>query len=146
VVGVSFGPCVAWVRMVAVRDRHHSNRADLARRLVRVPPGHCHSLAHCHSLFKYIYMLDFFFFLFWLSNIDPPSIMRYTRFNEYHSNRTDLLFRLIPLPPSHCHSLSHCHLLRHCHYIQIIICFSNLLVFTTVSLNNAPTTLYHASK
>jgi hypothetical protein len=71
----------------------------------------------------YTCLIFFFFCLFWLSNIDTPSIMRYTRFNEYHSNRTDLLFRLIPLPPSQCHSLIHCHLLRHCHDIQILIFF-----------------------
>jgi hypothetical protein len=30
--------------------------------------------------------------------------------NSHHSNRTDLLYRMNPMPPSHCHSPRHCHL------------------------------------
>jgi hypothetical protein len=29
--------------------------------------------------------------------------------NDHHSNRTDLLYRLVPLPPSRYHSPRHCH-------------------------------------
>jgi hypothetical protein len=42
----------------------------------------------------------------------PPS-------TRYHSNRTDLLFPTVPLPPRHCHSPRHCHPCNHpyhCHF------------------------------
>jgi hypothetical protein len=50
-------------------------------------------LFKCHSLLK---------------SIATRSILPLPRCNTYHSTRLDLLFRLVPLPPCHCHPPPHC--------------------------------------
>jgi hypothetical protein len=82
---------------------HHSNRRDLANRLVPLPPCHCHPPRRCHILPPV--PLPLFVLLTTLPILPLP------RCNRYHSNRLDLANRLVPLPPCHCHSPRHCHTL-----------------------------------
>jgi hypothetical protein len=90
-----------------------SKRAEETRRLVPLPASHCHS--PCHKCHDYTHC-----------RLPPKNLQKKIKKNLhchpatatatatqciwYHSNRTDLFYRLIPLPPSHCHSPCHkCH-------------------------------------
>jgi prepilin signal peptidase PulO-like enzyme (type II secretory pathway) len=92
------------------RFESQNNRAELLFRLIPLPPSHCHSLGRCLS-FTHQGTI-------WqrpekkkkkkTKIAAPRSILpRSTRF-DHQNNRAELLFRLIQLPPSHCHSLGRC--------------------------------------
>jgi hypothetical protein len=85
---------------------HHSNRLDLLFPTVPLPPGHCHSLSHCHQPKSPATATA--------TQPLPPShtklptaisqpILPLPHSIWYQNDRNDLLYRLIPLPPSHCH-------------------------------------------
>jgi hypothetical protein len=65
-------------------------------------------LPHKQSLF---FSLSQFFshFLLNFQSVASLSILPLPRSNLYHSNRIDLLYPTVPLPPNHCHSAPHCH-------------------------------------
>jgi hypothetical protein len=79
---------------------HHPNRIDLIYRMVPLPPRHCHSLFHYRTFY-------FDFFLYFSQSFPSPvsrSILALPHSNLDHSHRIDLLYRMAPLPPCHCHS------------------------------------------
>jgi hypothetical protein len=114
---------------------HHSNRTDPLRRLTPLPPRHCHSpcihdplchICHIHCQISNCHV----------ATSISRSILPLPPCNYHHSNRTDLLHRLTPLPPRHCHSpCIHDPL---CHICHIHCQISNCHVATSISRSILP--------
>jgi hypothetical protein len=87
-------------------NRYHSNRTDLLCPMVPLPPRHCHSPRHYHPCnHPYHCHTTAIFLSFFIQITATLPILPLPPSNRYHSNRTDLTNRLVPLPPCHCHPL-----------------------------------------
>jgi hypothetical protein len=75
-----------------------------------------------------IFFSFFSFFCVFPKTVISPSILPLPRTNSYHSNRLDLLYRLVPLPPNHCHSPP-----RHRHSLSALSFFSTFFIFLCLS-------------
>jgi hypothetical protein len=122
-VAAVFGAIAVSILPLPCCNRCHWNGWELSFRMVPLPPRHCHSLCHCR-LVCCCALVDFLFYVFGgvaaVRGAIAVSILPLPCCNWCHSNRLELSFRMVPLPPRHCHSLCHCRLVCCCALVDFL--------------------------